>query len=72
MSKPAFKGQVAALVREFAKDVNSTLHQVFFNQPVGPSELGTPLSPTQKDVNEDLKPKLVVDNKKSPELDLDK
>ena len=78
MSKPAFKGQVAALLREFRKDVNNTLHQVFFDKQVGPGEAGTPLEPTQSNVTDELKPKpkLVVNNDKpgdkQPDIDMDR
>lgn len=40
------------LMREAAKDINNTLHQVFFGQQAGASEPGTPLSPTPQEVYE--------------------
>jgi len=51
---PAFSGQADAMVREALKDVNSTIHQVFFGAPAGPGEPGTPLVPTQAMVTQDL------------------
>lgn len=57
MAKPDWKGQLAAIGREMQKDVNNTMHQVMFNQPVGPNEPGTPLAPTQQNVTDSLKPK---------------
>lgn len=38
------------VIREAAKDINNTLHQVFFGQQAGPGEPGTPLVPTQQEV----------------------
>lgn len=51
---PSLLGQLAALHREAVKDVNSTMHQVFFGQQAGSGEPGTPLVPTQMMVNQNL------------------
>ena len=52
--RPALGAQMQAMGREAAKDINSTLHQVFFGQQTGPGEPGTPLVPTQAQVSQDL------------------
>ena len=46
--------QVKALTREAAKDVNNTMHQIFFGQGVTPGEIGTPMVPTQAAISKDL------------------
>jgi len=51
---PEPSGQASALVREALKDINGTMHQVFFGQQTGPGEPGTPLVPTQAMVTQDL------------------
>ena len=51
---PSFGGEMAALWREARKDINNSLHQVFFGQQAGIGEPGTPLVPTQMQVNQDL------------------
>jgi hypothetical protein len=52
--QPKFGAQVKAMLREAAKDINATLHQVFFSQQPGASEPGTPLVPTQQQVTKAL------------------
>lgn len=61
MQQPSLIGQGESLLREMAKDVNSTLQEVFFGKAAGPNELGTPLSPTQLAVNSDLTGKSLDD-----------
>ena len=61
MQQPSLVGQGESLLREAAKDINSTLQEVFFGKPAGPNELGTPLSPTQLAVNSDLTGKSLDD-----------
>jgi hypothetical protein len=53
-NQPKFTAQMGALGREAKKDINNTLMQVFFDQPAGMNEPGSPLSPTQAMVTEDL------------------
>lgn len=43
-------GTIPAIAREAIKDVRSTLHNVLYGQPEGPTEPGTPLSPTQGEI----------------------
>lgn len=52
--QPSFGAELKAMAREAAKDINSTMHQVFFGQPVSPGEPGTPMVPTQAMVTKDL------------------
>jgi hypothetical protein len=54
VQQPSFTGQLASLGREALKDTNNTMHEVMFGKQVGQNELGTPLSPTQMDVNKGL------------------
>lgn len=51
---PSFGGQIDAMVREAAKDINNTMHQVFFGQSIGHGESGAPMNPTPQMVTEDL------------------
>lgn len=51
--QPSLGAQLSAMAREAAKDVNTTMHQVFFGQPVSPGEPGTPMVPTQAQVSQD-------------------
>ena len=51
---PSAGGQIDALIREAAKDINEKMHQVFFGGGTGQGEPGTPLVPTQMMVNQDL------------------
>lgn len=52
-SPPEPIAQFKAAWREMLKDVNNTLHQVFFGQHVSPGEPGTPLVPTQAQVTKE-------------------
>ncbi len=52
--QPKLVAQLEALGREARKDINSTLHQVFFGRPTGIGEPGAPLVPTQAQVTKDL------------------
>jgi len=52
--QPALIAQLQAMAREAAKDINTTMHQVFFSQQAGIGEPGTPLVPTQAMVTKDL------------------
>jgi len=52
--QPSFGAQLQALVREAAKDIHNTAHEVFFGQQDGPGEAGTPLVPTQAMVTKSL------------------
>ncbi len=51
---PSLGGQGSSAFREALKDLNDTFHQVFFGKQAGPSEMGTPLSPTPQMVTQDL------------------
>src|SRR4051794_18708582 len=51
---PSVWAQGRALLREMLKDVNDTFQKVFFGQPAGQNEIGTPLVPTQAMVTSDL------------------
>ncbi len=59
---PKFLGQLQALGREMAKDVNSTMHEVFFGKQAGMNEPGTPLAPTQAMVTHDLTGTMSMDD----------
>lgn len=52
--QPSLSAQLKAMGREAAKDINSTMHQVFFGSPAGFGEPGTPLNPTPQMVTQDL------------------
>ena len=45
--QPDWHAQVRAMVREAVKDVNGTMHEVFFGKQQGMGEPGTPMVPTQ-------------------------
>ena len=51
---PSLAGQLQAMAREAATDAHAALMQSYFGQQPGPSAPGTPLSPTQAEVNQDL------------------
>ena len=53
-NKPSWQAELRAMAREAGKDINSTMHQVFFGQPVSPGEPGTPMVPTQAMVTQDI------------------
>ncbi len=59
-----------AMVREFKKDVNNTMHQVFFGQPAQPGEPGTPLNPTPQNVTDSLRTRSEDANKQT-DIDID-
>jgi hypothetical protein len=50
----SFAAEYQALCREAVKDINNTMHQVFFGHQAGFGEPGTPLSPTPQMVTRDL------------------
>jgi hypothetical protein len=52
--QPSVWAEMRALGREAAKDTADTLNRVFFGQPGGMREPGTPLVPTQAMVTKDL------------------
>lgn len=52
--QPKLIGELKAIGREALKETQSTLQEIFFGKPAGPHEPGTPLTPTQAMVNDDL------------------
>src|SRR5437764_511558 len=52
--RPSIGGQIDALIRDAAKDINNTLHNFFYGQQAGPGEPGTPMNPTPQMVTQDL------------------
>lgn len=49
--QPALASELAAMGREFVKDVRGTLMESYFGKPEHASEPGTPLSPTMQEVS---------------------
>lgn len=51
--QPSLGAQLEALGREARKDIQNTMHEVFFGRQDGPGEPGTPLVPTQAQVSQE-------------------
>ncbi|MBP3958411.1 hypothetical protein J8F10_24440 [Gemmata sp. G18] len=55
---PEVKQSLPGIAREALKDVNNTMHQVFFGQQVGAGEPGTPLVPVPQEIYNGMHPKV--------------
>jgi hypothetical protein len=54
MEQPDLGGEIAAFLREGAKDLHNAIVPAFPDSQRGVDEIGTPLTPTQYMVNQDL------------------